>query len=440
MVSRNPAPPYPLKDLLHIVFLWLFLLVQIVPVNSETPHRVKYVYLIIEGDTKPGALRSFLNIKEGQVFAGIEDLEEALEAQKQELMERGYYTSVEYLLEGNQSDGYIVTFVVKEAVSFIPLPVTIYNPHPRRDDGYEGFYDNAFGSMTDWDLSLYAKLSGDGLGEWEIRQKVRKVKIGTKILSFDFSQSHEQIRFQEFGTVLGDYTVDETRASVSTSIEFENQVFYDISPGVVLRYNYHNYGGREEYAKIPLEFILNQVLGKDQYEWIGNARKGYRAKLSAGLGLGQTFDNLEWNYLTAISACGSYYYRPWKYISFYSNISAEYSFNTSRPQRGLHLRGISNNKMYGNKGLYLKNTMALDLLRWPDAVNFQLHPFFDMGSASSAGNSFHFLKMGAGLDIVLFLEFISNFAFRGSVGFDLGEYLDSETIDLEITIQTGLAY
>ena len=399
------------------------------------------VFLLIEGNTKPGALRSFLNIKEGQEFVSLEDLKTTLEEEKQALVDRQYYSKVEYILEGNPKIGYIVTFLVEEETPFIPVPVQGYKTRNGRETGDEGYYDNAFGTMTDWDMSLYAQVNSKGVIDWQVRQRVRKLRIGDRVFAFYLAQTHDNIYFEEYGKVLGDYSVDKTKAGFSTEIELDNDLTYDLSPAVAVRYNYEDYGGAKQYDEVPVEFSLDHKMFRELIEWEGNGRNGYRAEVFNNISIDQTVDEgVRWKYYTVFGTSGSIYWVPWKYLSLYSNITLSYGFQKNSPMQGDRIRGVLDNRIYGNKSVFFRNTAGLDLFRWPGAVNLQLHPFIDMGTSASQWDPFHELYVGAGMDTVVFLDFLSDFAIRLSAGLDIGELVANDRRRWEVTVQTGLAY
>lgn len=409
--------------------------------DEEARFVIHQVYLLIDGNTMPGALRSFLTIKDGTTFSSWENMIETLEAEKKQLTERKYYSSVDYIIEGNQQSGYIVTFMVKEEMPYIPTILPDFDRRSRRRQGYEGMYDNAFGTMTDWDVSMYAKLNSSGVGDWQISQSMRKMRIGGRIYAVHVSQTHDQIFFEEFGKVLGNYSVDVTRASISTEFELDNSLIYEMEPGVTLRYNYADYGGVQAYTQTPFEITYDQCISREYFDWIANGREGTNHRIYSSFGFAQPLDNiLLWEYRFLVGSSFSMYWLPWKYMSVYSNITADYSFFTNLPMKGYIMRGITDERLYGNKGLYLRNTLGFDLLRVPDTVNFHLHPFLDLGTASSAGNFFHTLYAGTGIDVILFLDFASDFVLRASVGWDLTELIKEQQFRLELTLQTGLAY
>ena len=402
---------------------------------------VNQVYLLIEGSTHPGALRSFLDIKSGTSFSSYENLIEALETEKQKLIDRQYYKKVDYIIEGDKDEGYIVTFMVEEETPFYPTVLPEFDRRSRRRADFQGLYDNAFGTMTDWDVNLYAKLNSSGIGNWEISQSMRKLRINDRIYSINVSQTHDRIFFEEFGEVLGNYSVDVTQASIATEFEVEHNLVYEMEPVVAVRYNYDDHGGSHDYKQTPFELSYNQSISRELFDWIGNGREGTNNKIFSSFGLARTLENTAmWEYSFLIGTSLSAYFVPWKYVSVYSNLTADYSFFTNVPMKGDLMRGITDERLYGNKGLYLRNTVGLDLLRVPDVVNFQLHPFLDLGTASSYGNFFHDLYAGTGLDVVLFLDFASDFSIRGSVGWDLAELIRNQDFRMELTLQTGLAY
>ncbi len=112
------------------------------------------------------------------------------------------------------------------------------------------------------------------------------------------------------------------------------------------------------------------------------------------------------------------------------------------PELGQYMRGVADFNLYGNGGIFFKQTLPVRIFDWAPLGEFQIQPFSDFGLVPPSYRAFDAqkdMRLSTGLDLVAFPTLISSLSLRSSVGVDLfgpGGFTDR----LELSLSTSLAY
>jgi hypothetical protein len=109
-------------------------------------------------------------------------------------------------------------------------------------------------------------------------------------------------------------------------------------------------------------------------------------------------------------------------MGFSLGFSGFYIFNDIRDNAGDKLRGIEDQLVYGQWGLYVNSGLAVKSISIPPVVELQLQPFVDWGYTINPGEGLvevdNFYLSG-GFSLLVFPLFVRNLQFSAILGYDL---------------------
>lgn len=417
--------------------------------EGET-HVIASLGFKIAGITTEKALRTFLSIRpplrEGLEFATAEELTAFLEGKRQDLVNDRVFKSVKYSDEAEEASGgavrHAITFEVVDAFSLFPLPNVTYDSNYGWEPDIETHYDNAFGSMTNLYLDAYFAIRDkDGeadVNKWRIHPKVSNLVIAGLPFTLDMLFDYLKAENYTDDVLVSNYDYYKANADLSTVFNFKNNMYY--KPGLVAfsYFDYHDYLGNGNFNRDYFGSSLTNTFGAGRVDWSGNFRKGGDANAYVTV---SALDRNESFSVTGEIGTTERWYLPWKFLDYYGRFHAMVDINNEPTGLGSWLRGIKDSTMSGAAGAFLNQSLAIDLLPVKGLFDLQLHPFLDAGIVAPASRDFNAssdLRFGAGADIALFLDAISNFLIRCTVGMDLGYAAPWD--HLEIILNTGLSF
>lgn len=397
--------------------------------------------------TNERALRSYLDIEEGQVFASFGLLNEALELQQQTLQNTRYYKSVNITAEEAESGVYIVRLALKDGLTLVPIPYPLPDSSVGKNGwsfGLEVNYDNFIGSMTDFYFDGYANIAfGEAvkLKKWKLTPKLSSIKLGDLKFSLEYTQQYNTTEVTdpnqpEGAQLLQHYTNHQSFIKFGTNIRFPGDWSYSFGPEVGLKYDfdYHEtfegdvVQSNDEVIEDRLNIIFNHNVGLGIVDWVGPLRSGYAFSLGNTLKLLNSFDNQDqkqdFRFVTNINLNGRGYFLLGKRLNYYTKAEVLYIVNGMDTGLGSRLRGVKNSSMFGDFGFFWQNTLGLEI--WGNnSLHIQIHPYFDTGFALETGQPRTFsevFRYGFGTEIIIMVGSVD---LKGRIGYDMvSDYLD----------------
>lgn len=418
--------------------------------NSATISDVQIV--VTGGKTQAKTIKKWIDVADGQDYPNIQTLKDQVEKDKQTLLNLRVFESVETILEPmGIIDGkkqWRVLFNIKDGLSFVPIPLVLYDSNVGVQVLYIQIWDNVAGSLNKWFslISFSFEERDDGeikLGPWKILPKLYNIKIGDQIFGFQLEQEYAEKRREDNNIVTADYSFYRSEFAVSTEFPFgpEGNWTYTLEPGIEMRYGYITNSGPDKLNQTTFSPLVKQSLFFDNVNFIGNARSGLKAGITNNLRLDIQEDNT--NFIADISGEIIPYFN-YKRLSYYARLSGIYIFNDEYEDMGEPLRGIPNDTMYGFAAIYLNQTIGIDVIPWKGILDLQIHPFYDVGFVVNSKMDQLLLtdiRHALGADILLFIDKVPNLSFRFSWGFDLDPYLSWEEANkTEFIVRYSFSY
>jgi hypothetical protein len=423
---------------------------------SGGSHVISRLSFQITGMTRESALRTFLSInpplREGVSFSSAEDLAAFLDRKRQDLVNDRVFKSVEVSDEpGETVDGiteHSVTLTVVDAFSLFPLPYPSYDSNSGLELGVETHYDNGLGTMTNWYLDMYLVLRTYddvyGVGKWRIHPRISSLVIAGLPFTLDCLFDHlenivtEMDAATETEVTVADWTCYKASADLYTSFYFGKEWYYKPEVVAATSFAFEDRLGSSDYNQDKLALTLTNTIGYGRVNWAGNFRAGFDANIGASV---SALDRNDVFNVTGALNATTVWYLPWTILDYYGRVHAQYAVNDEPTGLGSWLRGVKDNSMSGVVGVFTNQTLAIDVIPWKGVLDLQIHPFVDAGLVVPGSRAFSVdsdVRVGAGADIALFIDVISNFLIRCTVGMELTA--DSPLDHIEIILNTGLTY
>jgi len=422
---------------------------------SNVTHVIDEIEYKIDGTTKEKALRALSELEDGMEFDSYEAMKIEVEREKQNLINRRVFDSVRYELKylenENEIDHYVVTFIIVDAFTIVPIPYPKYDSNTGLRLGLKLYWDNFLGTMTNSYLGMNIDIRQNDktgkweTGEWMINPSITGIRLTKDIfLSAGFVQSYNEEDFIDDITPENsyDYAYYSTGISVSTSFDLSkdrSDIYrgYSISTGLNFRYNYTGTLGSNFEQPYAISFSHGFSLGRT--DWINNFRKGFNIGISNANRIGESDGFF---LISSVDTSARYYFPFLKRFNFYTRAMAFYQWGEPR-RLGPYLRGVRDNLMSGYTGLTLNTSLAFQFWRFENVWDAQIHPFLDIGITynNESFDAYRDFNIGFGADLVLYLDALPSLVAVGSIGFDPKRF-DSDDLfgSMEITISSSLFY
>jgi hypothetical protein len=335
-----------------------------------------------------------------------------------------------------------VTITVVDAFSLFPLPYPSYDSNSGFELGVETHYDNGLGTMTNWYLDMYLVLrtydDAFGVGKWRIHPKISNLVIAGLPFTLDCIFDHQENIVTEDDVAVADWTCYKATADLYTTFNFGKDWYYKPEVEGATSFAFVDRLGSGGYNKDTLALTLTNTVGYGRINWVGNFRQGFDANADVAV---STLDRNDSFGVTGEIDATSAWYLPWKLLDYYGRVHAQYAINDEPTGLGSWLRGVKDNSMSGVAGVFTNQTLAVDVIPWKGVFDLQIHPFVDAGLVVPSDGTFSLdsdLRVGAGADIALFIDVISNFLIRCTVGMELTAA--SPLDHIEVILNTGMTY
>jgi len=437
-----------MKNVLHVSFFIILFIIFSSPAYSQSgPVVIEEINYVVDGNTQTKALAALSYLEAGMVFHSLDILIVALEREKQDLINKRVFKYVEYEISETEKNRYIITFRVADAWTIIPIPYPDYDSNTGLRLGVKTYWDNFLGTMTNAYLGMSMDIrSTDGkveIGEWNINPMISGIRIGNhQYLSFSMTQAYVEEQFFDSIEPENDYDYSylKTSFAAGTFFDFKDDWGYGVTAGVEGRYNYSGSLGTGDQQKQPFAITLSHTGSNGQIDWIENRRKGYLTSISNSYRIGTGKDNF---FIADVGFSGSVYLPFWKRFYYYPKISGFYQWGQSRSNLGSSLRGVKDTLLSGVTGVVFNNTLAFQFWRFEGVWDAQIHPFLDIGIIYN-GDSFNSdrdFNVGAGADLVLYIDKLPSLVARATIGLDLRRFeMDNPMDYVEIIISSSLFY
>ncbi len=414
-------------------------MVAAAPVRAEeTRYELAEITFVVPDErSRPGPLLAVSELRVGSVYTGEEELEAALANGRQLLLNRRVFDGIEVSWEALEEDrndesaarGEVppaatpvaATFVVDDGWTVLPIPFYRYNSNSGHNPLGVLYWDNIAGTLTDFGMSFgyYSRNWVDPFG-WDVRLDWNKIRWLRREWNFGIDQEY---RTRERASPAGDvefaYTEYRSRVSMSTGFRLTDRLRYSVSPRMDADYGYDttvtNADERTPDSRVGLGFAHS--IGAGRIDWHGNLRTGRSwnvknsfsvdvrdADIAAGVGAG---------------------FRAFRLIGSRVNpgfrARVAHFFDGDVLGQGSGVRGVADNRVFGQTGLFLQTEVGLLALDIPRVLDLLVNPFFDAALPRKEGEPLtgDDVSAGTGFDFVLFPDFIRGFQGRLSIGTDL---------------------
>ena len=232
------------------------------------------------------ALRAIIDIKENDLFSSGEELLNAAERERQDLVNYRVFKyvtmSLDVIAEDENTVEWGITYSVKDAFTFFPIIYPKFDSNTGFRLGLKGYYDNAFSTMSSLYLGLginigQNKTTGDwSVGAWNINPQWKKIRLGSLLVTVSLLQSYEEKQFDS-GESSTEYHYGYYRSeiAVGSSIEIpETLLTYDFSISFDLKYAYKNFLSTLNYREERMGFGWDHSFLLGSIDWRNNFRYG----------------------------------------------------------------------------------------------------------------------------------------------------------------------
>lgn len=437
------------------LFLLILILCPIEILLASSPVQVKEVQIEIYGDkTKKKAVIRRLQVLPDTEFPSETDLKNAVDRDVQELINLRIFNTVSgktYPIPGSENE-YQVTYTIEDAITFVPIPMVLYNSNSGLQLLYIQIWDNAMGSLMNWfsiaSLTLKTDDSGSVVtGPWLFSPQLSNIRLGNTDLTVKLEQERvESSRFDDNDIQLSYYRYDRTALSLEWEWRFgsKRSWYYNLRPGLEFRYGYTDFIQKQGYSETSFLYEAFHSIYFDNVDNYYNSRRGLRTGITNTLRM--INPDRKWKPVLDFTAEIGYYMAFGKNgrWSYYPRFSAIKVFNDTYEKLGESVRGIPDATMDGNLAFYLNQTIGIGIWQWKKVWDLQIHPWFDMGIALNGSRGFsgwQDIRKSIGADILLFIERIPNLIFRFSWGVDLSKQLAwGEENKTEFIVQYSYTY
>lgn len=333
----------------------------------------------VTGHTQEQAVRTYLDIEPGSEFENREELESFIEQKKQELKNARVfretsikYTVVEEIEEGTETITRIaLTVSILDGWTFYPIPLYQYSSSYGHMFMGVVYDTNLFGSMVTgmFVLRYNRELFSTSL----VLNKIRLFGIPwNTIFRYEYI---EQIK-QEDGNVTFQYDRKSINSGIGAKPTITGDLYYEFLPSIEYRFDYHLKSGEPDEAYVPPGITLNynQSVGIDTVDWFRNFKKGLEIELNHIIGYTPVSGLITNKFRPEIS--GFTYTGP---IGVSGRITGFGWLGVERTGAGKELRGVIDNSLWGNWGVYGNADIAMRLVTIGKAFEIQVKTFTDLG-------------------------------------------------------------
>jgi hypothetical protein len=337
------------------------------------------VEISITGHTREQAVRTYLDIGAGSKFKNREELEAFIEQKEQELKNARVFreSSIKYtVVEEPEEETETITRIaltvsILDGWTFYPIPLYQYSSSYGHMFMGVVYDTNLFGSMVTgmFVLRYNRELFSTSL----VLNKIRLFGIPwNTIFRYEYV---EQIK-QEDGTVTFHYDRKSINFGIGAAPPITGDLYYDFLPSIEYRFDYHLRSGEPDEAYIPpgITLLYDHSVGIDTVNWYRNFKKGLAIELNHIIGYTPLSGLITNKFRPEIS--GFTYAGP---IGVSGRITGFGRHGVERTGAGKELRGVIDNSLWGDRGVYGNADIAMRLATVGKAFEIQVKTFTDLG-------------------------------------------------------------
>ena len=440
-------------------------------INDGKSYVIEKVAYEIEGRTWEYALDLKLDIRRDKVFIGKAELEDYLADKQQVLMNQRPIAagSITYT-ESPRTDGKVGVKVLVKAVdtwNFVVLPYAKLDSNSGLLLALRGRDFNFLGSLQTLELDLDYTFNVDNNNPKKELKQAIKFEVPFSLvdhnwrfgleesLSFDTESSDLDFKLKETLAIdflraegfekeywtleysqayyyngndddYGDTLYHESKLSFGTDFElplmFGQYSIFKYSPSVFTQIKYRP-GRTLSEDRRGYEVGFTHGINASRIDWKGDFREG--ASVSLSNTNTYNFDRTDWNRIIEWSFIG---HKAFSWIGFSGRVSGFFDIDkelgdNTTDDVGLAMRGILDDRMRGDKAIFLNTDILVKMWTWflDKWFEVQAGPFFDAAYCHPKGASFTTDDMwfGGGLQVLVFPKFARSLYVRASLGFDL---------------------
>lgn len=382
------------------------------------------------GLTREKALRKFFQMKIGDVYESPEKLEKELERITQDLNSQQVFKEISFEVSywkenlplfPRESLGAHISIHVEDSFSLYLLPSVTYDSNLGMLYGGNFAYNNAFGTLTNFNLKGYG-----GTETWKVGGTWENVPI--HLFRADLALSCEEVTTRRVDD--NDNTVLEYS---NLLLDFNMRVDFPIvggwellvKPGIYLPFNYELDYYDDDYGRGEFDELATVSTGTftwgishTDYFWEENFRVGIESELAMTLEGDLSSD---WEPLLSLEAGSSAFYRPLPFLGMGHHVSGFYVVDGIREEAGVYIRGVLDYLMYGEWGIFLNNNIDVRAFTIPPVLELHVYPLFDLGMVYNDNTPYdpYDYRMTAGFGLTLFPLFLQSLQMNIEYGYDL---------------------
>lgn len=412
---------------------------------------IKEIVYEIDGRTREGALSREMKLKTDRVYEDYATLQAYLDREVQELINLRIfayvYSRIEFLSDVDTVPQPVrIVISIKDTWTFFPflLPST---------DGDTTVFNlavvdkNFFGTITEFQISADIGIGTDPLyggleiPSWGVYITWAGITFTQWQIGAQVSQSHNTVRKFDADVLAEDYNYDQTAVILQVRYEFARvrNLYYYIIPSVAWRYNYEV---RVDSGDVEYEYFrvnLGQAIDYNRIDWDGFFRRGWALGLLNNLWGSE--DGRSGQLKTAFTTRLSGHIISGK-VNPNARLSGYFAYNHIATNLGAFLRGVRDNTMYGDKGLFLNTGLQFKLWEWR-WLEPHLQPFVDVGFVAKDNQPVDWTRdfhVGIGSEIIFFFPTVPSAQLVAFAGFDAMVPDWSSSAKWEVGISFDISY
>lgn len=417
----------------------------------------------IDGRTRVWALREVVELERGQSFGSVEELEEHLSRQHQNLINQRQLQSAQVVYEivfSTELQREVrVTVQAEDTWNIIVLPYFKYDSNDGLLLSLRGRDYNFFGTLQTLAVDLDYLRTVEETNEWTVAAEFslpfnmlqrrwtldfqeefvlenEDIDFSTSVgisYDFDFWRNPWQVGFEQGYRLLtagdepDDYYLTNTiflNGDVGTPIPAGSMGFFRYRPETSVYVNYAFDETLTDDRRGPF-FTFDHSLGAGGFDWLGNFRNGM--ELSVANENDYSFYQYDWQTKFTATAKGWLAADPFGLSARGTSFLYVDGIPEDQDDGAKDIRGVLDNKMTGDLGLFLNTDAALKVWTLEPLFEMQWSLFFDLAMVTNTANGFDAdedLRYGAGIEVIGFPLFARSLYLRGSLGFDIKEIRD----------------
>lgn len=413
--------------------------------GQTEPQVVARIDCRTDGRTSRAAILAFTGLREGQVFPSASALQARLDEARRALEAEDVFKATEILdVPSGPSGGMVehdLTIVLEGGPIAVPLADLSFDSNYGYTLGAQAFFYDALGTMSTGYLDGNFVLSVDDPGEvvgWDFHGCVTDIMLwgASWAANLEIKRSDADLVYR--GTQVADWRYCLGTATLAAHLRLGHSWYCEIEPGYSAQFGTIDLLGN---GACPGDYTgpdFREALGLDRVAWTGDFRSGYALRLEHFLQAELEPGGPELSNEVSATAL---YYRPWSIFDYYVRLRAQADFGRCPTDLGKYLRGIPDDSMPGRAGVFLDQTLGIDLGLPRRICDLQLHPFLDLGGVlppSGPWDSRSDFRAGAGLEVIGFTDLVPGLVVRFTLGFDLGS--PDPLVKPEIHLSSDLSY